>query len=130
MAKAKEEKTALSSTDQIFPNGAHFGIVQLPGDLIPKPSAQRIVQWVNRGGQLSCYITENAYVRSELITWYDKLMRLNYQLSIAKGGACLSAIKGKIHWCRFTEEFLRTQKGERIDPETDQPEKPIDLKGE
>lgn len=89
---------------------------------MPKPSAQRIVQWVNREGSLSCYVTENAFHRSELITWYDKLMRLSYQQSISHDYVALKPIKGRIHWCRFTEEFFKKRRGERINPETDLPE--------
>lgn len=123
MAKKKSEAAkAVNDPDAIFPEGAHFGIIQLPGDLMPKPAAQRLIQWVNRHGQLSVYISENAYQRTELITWFDRLMRLSYQHSISKGGASLAPTKGRIHWARFDEKFCRTRKGERIDPETDLPE--------
>lgn len=117
-----EAAEAVNEAQAIFPNGAHFGIIQLPGDLLPKPAAQRIVQWVNRDGQLRVYISENAYQRTELITWYDKLMRLSYQHSISKGGAALAPVRGRIHWCRFTEDFCKKRRGARVDPETDQPE--------
>lgn len=124
--KAEETKMAppvANDPDAIYPNGAHFGIIQLPGDILPKPSAQRIVQWVNRAGQMSVYISENAYVRNECITWFDRLMRISYQHSISKGSMALTPQKARIHWCRFTEEFCKKRKGERINPETDKPEK-------
>lgn len=119
---APPAETPFNHPDAIFPNGAHFGIIQLEIDLYPKPVAQRIVQWVNRNGPLQCYVTENAYQRTELITWFDKLMRLSYQQSISKGSGFLTPIKGRIHWCRFTENFAKGKKGERINPETDEPE--------
>lgn len=129
MAKKKktedvEQKAPINDPEGIFPNGTHLGIVQLPRDLMPKPSAQRIVQWVNRMGELRAYVTESAYHRTELITWYDKLMRLSYQNSISRGSYALTPVKGRIHWCRFTEKFTKTGKGERINPETDLPEEP------
>ena len=117
-----ENKEQINEIQDIFPNGSHFGVVQLPRDYLPKPSAQRIVQWVNLNGKLRVYITENAYVRTELITWYDKLMRMSYQNSISKNELALRPTKGRIHWVRFTEEFLKSGKGERINPETDEPE--------
>lgn len=123
MAKRKTEPAPQINDEQaIYPNGAHFGIIQLPGDLLPKPAAQRIVQWVNREGKLNVYVSENAYQRTELITWYDKLMRLSYQHSISKGAIALSPTKARIHWCRFTEDFCKTRSGERVNPETDQVE--------
>lgn len=124
MAKPKKENNEAADfkAPEIVPNGAHFGIVQFPQDLKPPPSAQRIVQWVNRNGTLSVYISENAYHRHEAFAWMDKLFRDSYRESIAKGATALTPIKGRIHWCRFTEEFCIKLKGERINPETDLPE--------
>lgn len=123
MAKKKNEaESPQNDPEMIFPNGAHFGVIQLPADLLPKPAAQRIVQWVNRDGALNVYVSENAYQRTELITWYDKLMRQSYQNSISKGCAFLSPTKGRIHWCRFSEEFCKTRRGERVNPETNEKE--------
>lgn len=123
--EAKPEEKAeekVNDPTAVYPNGAHFGIVQLPGDLLPKPSAQRIVQWVNRNGKVDVYISENAYVRNECITWFDKLLRLSYQHSISRGSLALSPQKARLHWCRFTEDFCKKRRGERVNPETDKPE--------
>lgn len=117
MAKKKDPEST-----EIFAKGPHFSIIQLPQDLLPKPPAQRIIQLVNKDGKLTTYVSENAYHRAELITWFDRLIRLAYQFSISKGAAHLFAIKGRIHWCKFTEDFCRTLKGPRINPETDLPE--------
>lgn len=125
MAKKKAEaevQQPANDPEALFPNGAMFGIIQLPIDLLPKPAAQRIVQLVNRNGELRVYMSENAYQRTELITWYDRLMRLSYQNSITKGGASLAPTKARIHWIRFTEEHCKKGRGERINPETDTPE--------
>lgn len=119
--KAVAEQTQ-NNPDEVFPNGAHFGMIQLPQDLNPKPSAQRIIQWANRGGALKVYVSENAYQRAECITWFDRLVRLSYQHSISKGQMTLCPIKGRIHWLRFSADFCQTRKGERINPETDAPE--------
>ena len=114
MAKRKkaEEKditpaaeTPPPATQEIFPNGAHFGVVQLPIDLMPKPAAQRIVQWVNRDGKLEVYITENAYHRNEMITWYDKLMRLSYQHSISKGSSALFPVRAAFTGVSLRKSF-------------------------
>ncbi len=125
MAKKKEE------SNDIFPNGAHFGVIQLPRDLDPKPAAQRIVQWVNNNGKLNCYISENAYHRVELKALLWKLMFDDgYATSIARGAATLLAIKGRIHWHRFTAEFCQSVENNpanRINPETDEPETSPDL---
>lgn len=110
------------SEQQIFPNGAHLGVVQLPIDIAPRPSAQRLVQWVNRNGELECYISENAYAKNELFYWWDRLFRMTYQTSIAKGSVALGPIKARIHWCLFTEDFCKTGRGERMNPETGFPE--------
>jgi hypothetical protein len=109
---------------EIAPNGAHFGVIQLPRDLIPHPAAQRIVQWVNRNGELKAYVSESAYHRSELKSWFDKLFRESYSASISKGAAALLPVKSRIHWRRFHPDFLSGSviEGERIDPTTDLPE--------
>lgn len=96
--------------------------MQLPQDVLPKPSAQRIVQWVNRDGKLQVYITEGAYERGEVQEWFYRLMKEGYAQSFPHGGMVLRPTKLRIHWCRFTEDFLKTRKGERVNPETDQPE--------
>lgn len=125
MAKKKSEakvEEPVNDPETLIANGALFGIIQLPIDLLPKPAAQRIVQQVNRNGELRVYMSENAYQRTELITWYDRLMRLSYQNSITKGGATLAPTKARIHWIRFSEENCKKGRGERINPETDTPE--------
>lgn len=114
-----EKEQNLAGPD-IVPNGAHFGMIQMPQDLLPAPSAQRIVQWVNRDGKLSVYVSENAYHRIEALQWLYKLERIAYDQSIAKGGFVLSPVKSRIHWLRFTEDFTKTMKGVRVNPETDQ----------
>lgn len=114
--KVSEENTS------VFPTGVHFGIIQLPMDLNPKPCAQRITQLVNRDGTLQAYISENAYHRAELIDIFDKLYRLSYQQSISKGSISLFPVKGRLHWKRFTEEFCLAGDGDRINPETDEKE--------
>lgn len=116
---AKVPETTAFDTPDIVPNGAYFGLIQMPQDLLPAPAAQRIVQWVNRDGKLSVYVSENAYQRIEAITWLDKLIRLSHQGSLAKGAAALFPIKGRIHWLRFTKDFCNTTKGKRVSPETD-----------
>jgi hypothetical protein len=122
--KKSEELDAQPDQTGVFPPGAHFGVIQLPIDLLPKPSAQRIVQFIHdaQEGRLRCYITENAYHRAELITHFDKLLRRGYETSISKGAISLNPLKTKLHWCEFTEEFCKTGKGPRIDPETNAPE--------
>ena len=112
---AKKQET---QTQEIYPKGAHFGVIQLPVDLLPAPSAQRIVQWVNRDGILEVYVTASAYVRAELLEHLHRLIRIGYQESIRKGADTFHPIKSKIHWCRFTEAFCRSGHGPRVNPET------------
>ncbi len=126
-----DDKTANTVTtlrpEQVFPNGVHFGILQLPRDLMPAPAAQRIVQWVNRDGVLKAYISENAYQKTELFTILDKLTRMAFANSIARGGAHLMPVRTRIHWHEMTVPFLKGEtdalKAEnRINPESDTPE--------
>lgn len=134
MAKKKaEEEEVVENPMQgrLFPNGVHYGIVQLPRDLLPRPSAQRIVQWVNRDGVLKCYISEGAYVREEALRHLDKLIRMSYAQSIAHGSPCLYPVRTRIHWREFTEGFVlgnadAMNEKLRINPETDEEEKPDD----
>lgn len=117
---------------EIFPNGLHFGIIQLARDLNPQPAAQRIVQWVNRDGALKAYVSENAYHRTELFTILDKLSRMAYDASIRRGGAYLMPVRTRIHWHEFKEDFLKGEpealKPEhRVNPETDKPEEEIEI---
>lgn len=113
-----------SEIDEIAPNGAHFGVVQLPRDLKPAPAAQRIVQWVNWDGVLKAYVTESAYHRTELKSFFDLLFRKAYTAGISKGAASLLPVKGRIHWHRFEPDFLSgtNTDTERVNPETDGPE--------
>lgn len=122
--KKKEEAEKPAEGEQIFPNGTHFGIIQLERDLSPKPAAQRIVQFVNRDGKLQAYVSENAYQRSECIDIFDKLYRYAYQQSISKGSVALLPVKGRLHWHRFTAEFCIGKPSERVSPETDKAEEP------
>lgn len=111
---------------EIYPNGAHFGVIQLPIDLLPKPSAQRIIQWVNRNGKLDVYVSENAFIRAELLEHLHRMIRIGYQESVQKGGGSLHPIKTRLHWCRFTEQFCKTGKGPRVNPETGLSEEEIE----
>ena len=115
MAKKKDEGS-------IFPNGVHFGIVQLERDILPSPPAQRIVQWVNRNGKLKAYISANAYMKSELFPLFDKLVRMSYAGSISHGSVALIPVRTRINWFEFTEDFLKGGDGYRINPETDEEE--------
>src|SRR4051812_29868467 len=122
-----KKKTDEETPKEMTPNGLHFGIVQLPRDLLPPPAAQRIVQWVNRDGVLKAYISENAYHRTELFTILDKLTRLTYDNSIRRGGAFLMPVRTRIHWHTFNLEFLTgddeaLKPEHRVNPETDEPE--------
>jgi hypothetical protein len=123
---ARPKKTEVKF-EGLYPQGVHFGIIQLERDLLPKPAAQRIVQWVNRNGELKCYVSENAYHRAELIDIFDKLYRLSYQQSISKGSPCLYPVKGRIHWTFFTESFCKGGDSARINPETDAAEVDLDV---
>lgn len=106
----------------IFPNGVHFGIVQLERDILPSPPAQRIVQWVNRNGKLKAYISANAFMKSELFTHFDKLVRMAYNNSIVHGTIALVPVRTRLNWFEFTEEFLKGGEGTRVNPETDEEE--------
>jgi hypothetical protein len=125
--KVKDELEVVQPGEAILPNGCHFGVVQLMRDLSPHPAAQRIVQWVNRNGEIKAYISESAYHRTELKSWFDKLFRDSYSASISKGGAALSPVKSRLHWIRFEPGFLTGQvaKPERVNPETDGPEEEL-----
>jgi len=118
----KVSETGPNDPNAIFANGACFGVIQLEIDLMPKPSAQRIVQLVNYNGRLVQYVSENAYHRSELIDIFDKLYRASYQQSISKGAVALLPIKGRLHWKLFTVDFCKTGKGDRVNPETGETE--------
>lgn len=96
--------------------------MQLAIDTKDRPSAQRIIQWVNKGGELSAYISENAYFRAECLETLYSLIRQSYDQSIPKGSSALIPYKGRFHWCEFTEEFAKTGKGERVLPESGEPE--------
>jgi len=109
--------TETAQPDFIAPGGAHFTIIQLPIDLQPKPSAQRIVMLVNAQGQLKSYVTENAYIRVECFEVFEKLVRQAYAGSVARGGTSLYPQPTRLHWCHFTEEFCLTGKGPRVSPE-------------
>lgn len=123
MAKKTEKADKVLEQQAVFPTGVHFGAVQLPIDLQPKPSAQRIVQFFHTADQgLRCYISENAFIRSELFMIMDRMFKESYRKSIAKGSVALLPVKMRLHWCEFTEEFCATGKGLRIDPETGKPE--------
>lgn len=117
MAKKKE-----NNPEAIFPNGVHWGVIQLERDLTPHPAAQRLIQWVNKNGVLKVYVSESAYHRTEIKMWFDKFFRDSYSSSISKGGVALGPVKGRIHWLEFNEEFVLTGKGLRMNPETDEPE--------
>jgi hypothetical protein len=114
-----------TNTERVWPQGSHFGIVQLERDLYPKPTAQRIIQWVNRNGEITAYISENAYHRAELMEIFYKLQRMSYDRSITKGSVALNPVKGRYHWHYFSKEFALgegvTPEG-RVDPETDKAE--------
>jgi hypothetical protein len=118
------DATAQPELTDIAPNGMYMGVVQLPRDLSPRISTQRIVQWVNRNGQLKAYITESAYHRTECKMWFDKLFRESWSQSLTRGAASLLPVKSKIHWVRFEPSFLKgeNQSPERIDPMTDEVE--------
>lgn len=119
----KQDKVSTGQASGIYPLGAFFSVIQLPNDLMPKPPAQRILQMVHSQEHgLKCYISENAYQRSELIDHYDRLMRQSYMGSVSKGTSQLAPLRGKIHWCEFTVEFCEKLSGPRIDPATNAPE--------
>lgn len=113
MAK-KENK----NEGMVLPKGAFFTTIGLDRDMLPAPAAYRIVQLVNRGDKMEVYVSENAYVRAELMTHRQALERKSLDETLGKGVGALQPVKGKIHWIALTEEFLTTGKGPRINPET------------
>lgn len=103
----------------LAPKGAFYSIIQLPIDLQPKPSAQRILLMLNMGDEITTYVSENAYIRVELFELYNGLQRQAYNESIMRGAPALIPQPTKIHWCRFTEDFAKTGAGPRVEPHKD-----------
>lgn len=126
MAKSKKEETEkLDVKGPVFANGAYFQVIQLERDLFPKPTARRIIQLVNRDGVFECYISENAYVRAECKEILQSIMRLSESNSLDRGAPYMHPVKGRYHWRKFTVEFALDQNsGERVNPETGEPEAP------
>lgn len=113
------EVLEIPDDDRVLANGASFKLVQLAFDLLPKPSAQRIIQSVNTDGVLVDYVSENAYHRAEAFEIMFKLMRDSYAKSIAKGSVTMFPIKGKQHWHVLTESFCQDgTRSERMNPES------------
>jgi len=107
----------------IAPNGAFFGVMTLPMDAVGTPKTHRIVQMVIDGGQYRTYISENAYMRSELKDKFYAVERAAFEFFARFNAPILNPIKTRIHWCEFTEEFLKTGKGPRVNPENGEAEK-------
>ncbi len=119
MDAVEKENQDTPQSGPIVPFGSFWRFVQLTIDLLPKPTAARILQFVYYpSGKTLVLVSENAFHRSELIEKGFALMRTSFDSGNTNEFMGMPPHKGKIHWCEFTEEFCKTGKGPRIDPET------------